>query len=392
MFDSGSRPAELFLLLGARGYNPAAYKVGVFALCTLVPLAVAVSALAAGLNRAGAALASLLACLVWWGEPARMALKEGQIDLLLAALAALTQVGLLIRFDKSPGPLTWVGLVVSGYLGWFSHPLFFALGLPLALVYYLSVGPRHQLFWHLALLVGLAGALACHGFWLLEWVKSWWIQAPVDTHPLEAQALLRQSSLIWDARLLGPVRDQVLAVILGIFGLLGVVLFNQTRQRPAARLLGLGTAGFVLLALAGTVWQPLASFGTRALIVPALLFAILPAVFALGKVSCWVGRTVGGPRRGAVLVGTTVLTLSIGGGLLAEGNVRAPSTAPNKRGRAPSPRANRRSRFHLRSDLAKIAWPSWVFSASTQRARPGFSGKTSTHPRPRGVGRHCCPS
>src|SRR5262249_52753346 len=158
--------------------RPAAYKVGLAMLCTAAPLVVALTALAVGLSRAAAAVTAILTMLIWWGEPTRAALEEGQIDFLLAALAALVQVGLLVRFDMSPGPLAWFGILISGCLGWFAHPLFFALGLALAMIYYLSVGVRHHLFWHLALLIGLGGALACHGFWLLEWIRSWWIQSP----------------------------------------------------------------------------------------------------------------------------------------------------------------------------------------------------------------------
>src|SRR6516165_8703456 len=43
VFDSGSRPAELFLLLAGGNYRPAAYKIGVAILCLLAPLIVALA-------------------------------------------------------------------------------------------------------------------------------------------------------------------------------------------------------------------------------------------------------------------------------------------------------------------------------------------------------------
>jgi hypothetical protein len=300
VFDSGSRPAELFLLLAGGNYRPAAYKIGVAILCLLAPLIVALAGASAGLNRVSACLASALAVLVWWGDPCRSALEAGQIDLLLATLAAVAQVGLLIRFDRAPGPLTWIGILISGYLGWFAHPLFFALGLPLALIYYLTVGPRHRLIWHLALLVGLAGALLSNGFWLLEWVRSWWIQAPP---PPEPQALMsRTLQSLWEATLWGQVDDRALGLFLGVLGLVGVICFNQARQRVTARLLGLSAAGFVLLAVAATVWPPLEHFSPSTLATPALLFLVIPAVHALRAAVRLLARWTGDVWVGAFII------------------------------------------------------------------------------------------
>src|SRR5262249_14104867 len=135
VFDSGSRPAELFLLAGGGTYRPAAYKLGLALCCALVPILLAVAARCARLPRAGAALAALGGLLVWWGHPCRQALEAGQFDLLLATLAALLQGSLLIQYDRDPGLAVWLGLVAAGYLGWFAHPFFFALQLPLGLVF-----------------------------------------------------------------------------------------------------------------------------------------------------------------------------------------------------------------------------------------------------------------
>ena len=48
----------------------------------------------------------------------------------------------------------------------------------------------------------------------------------------------------------------------------------------AARLLGLGAAGLLVLALLGISWEPLGQVGTSALLVPSLWFASLPAAYA----------------------------------------------------------------------------------------------------------------
>src|SRR5438132_3320749 len=69
VFDGGSRPAELFLLLAGGEYRPDAYKIGLAAGCLLVPLILIVAARGAGLSRRAVFLATALGQLVWWGRP-----------------------------------------------------------------------------------------------------------------------------------------------------------------------------------------------------------------------------------------------------------------------------------------------------------------------------------
>src|SRR5207248_10236349 len=58
VFDGGSRPAELVLAVVGTRHAPAAYKVMLFALGALAPLAFALSARGAGVSAAGACLAA----------------------------------------------------------------------------------------------------------------------------------------------------------------------------------------------------------------------------------------------------------------------------------------------------------------------------------------------
>jgi hypothetical protein len=300
VFDGGSRPAELFLILAGGRYCPAAYKVGLAVCCLAVPLLLVAAARGAGLSRAATALATCLGLLAWWSRPSRDALEAGDIDLLLAALAALAQFGLLLRFDRAPGFVPWLGILAAGYLGWFAHPLFFAVLLPLALVYYLTVGARHHLFWHLALFAALAGAVAGNAFWLRDWVVYWWIRSPLEaTGPLLPHRTFRT---LWSAPLWGGPIDRALAVLLVAAAFVGVVLLNQTRRRAAARLLGLGVLAFLALALAGVAWEPLGRFGTSRLLTAALLFAAVPAAHAFAGAFRLTCRVTGGRLRGAAVV------------------------------------------------------------------------------------------
>jgi hypothetical protein len=279
IFDSGSRPAELVLALSGGHYCPAAYKIGMALMCAVVPLLIFTAARGVGLNRAAACLTCLLGLLIWWGQPCRDILETGDIDLLLASLLVVVQAGLLIRYHLDPGPLSWLGVVAASLLGWFAHPLLMAVLMPVFLIYYLSAGHRHRLTWHLALLGGLLTAIGVNSFWLIDWVSYWWIRvSPHRESPLLAEPTVQK---IWELPLWGGPVEKGLICVLVLAATAGVVLYNQNGRRATARLLGLSWAGFLAMSLASLMWEPLARFGASSLLVPALLFAVLPAAHAL---------------------------------------------------------------------------------------------------------------
>lgn len=314
VFDSGSRPAELFLIVGGGEYRPAAYKIGLAVCCCLVPFFLALAGWGLGLGRGFTCLAVAVGLLIFWGGPGRAALEDGNLDLLLASLAAVTYIGVLVHFDRAPGFCNWLVLLLSGTIGWFAHPVVFLLLMPLALLYYVSVGVKHQLNWHLALFATLFGALAANSFWLPDWVKYWWIRLPLQlgAEPLRHRTL----HTIWSAPLWGDDVDRTLAAALFVLALLGVIILNQShvpllapsasagssdsslalratqavRGRPAARMLGLGVIAFLALAIGGIAMQPLGRLGAAELLLPALWFAVLPAVFCLGQLAHGVNR------------------------------------------------------------------------------------------------------
>jgi hypothetical protein len=357
VFDSESRPAQLFLSLAGAEYRPAAYKIGLAIICLAVPLLLFLAARAAGLRSGAAGLATAAGLLIWWASPARHMLETGDLGLLVAGLAALAEAGLLVQFHRSPGFGGWAGLLLCGSLGWFVHPIFFAALCPLLLVYYLSVGTKHGPAWHGALLVSLAGGLAVNSFWLGDWFKNGWIRSPLrGEFPILAH---RTIHTVWAAPLWGDDLDRLLGGLLIGAAFIGVLLFNQTQQRPAARLFGLGMLAYLGLAGAGVAWEPLGRIGTPQLLVPGLWFAVIPAAYALSQSLALIDH-LAGPRRGTLvkagLLVCSILLLAAAPGLSRLLATRYTRTAPLVIGLSAKDQALIESLTEHTSPDARILW------------------------------------
>src|SRR6185436_6274498 len=74
---NGSRLAEVAILAAGGEHNPAAYKVGVFAVCLLVPILLFASCLGFGLSGPASSLATALGILLAWGPQGRAAIESG---------------------------------------------------------------------------------------------------------------------------------------------------------------------------------------------------------------------------------------------------------------------------------------------------------------------------
>ena len=298
VFDPGSRPAEMVLALVGGDFRPAAYKIGLAVFCLAVPLIVFMAARLLGLQRGPAVVATLLAQLVWWGRPGRETLEAGDIDLLLAGLALLAQLGLLVRYHRCPGVFSLLGVVVSGLVAWMAHPLFAGLVLPLVLLYYFTVAARHRLGWHVPLFVGLLVALGGNAFWLFDWVSYWWILVPGGSDATLPPA--RAVWSFWQLPLWGEGLGRLLVALLVGSALIGVGVLHR-RGRHGAVLLGPAVLGMLTLAVFGSCREPFARMGAANLLTPALLYAALPA----GAAIAWgmgLLRRVGGVAAPLVVV------------------------------------------------------------------------------------------
>jgi hypothetical protein len=278
VFDGGSRPAELAPALAGAKCSPAAYKFGLAVILLSAPLFVFTAARGMGLSRGVAALAMATALLSWWGRAGREAVEAGDVDMLLAALAALAQLGLLLRYHERPGVLSLAGVVGCGLVAWFAQPLFMVLLAPVFLIYYLGVAHRHSLWWHLPLVAGLTVAVALNAFWLQDWLTYWYVRIPICA---EEQATLPGIAGAWASPVWGEGIDRTLVAVTAALGVAGTVVLYATGSRPAARVLCLATVGLFALVGAGLRSHFLGRLGTGQLLPAALLFASLPAAFAV---------------------------------------------------------------------------------------------------------------
>lgn len=302
IFDSGSRPAELFLLLGHD--RPAAYKIGLMVCCALVPLVFAEATRLLELGPATACLAALLGVLVWWTNPIQRLLQQGELDWLFGGLVLVLHAGLVVRFHRDPGPFAWMALLLTAGLGWFLHPVLW-LGFGLLFVpFYVCVAVGHNWLWNFALWLAWGGGLLLNVGWLDDWIKHCWIQRPMAVAPAEQ---MRSSLMQWwlvDVR--GESPDRMLAALVLGGGLLGVLAL-LARKRVAGGLT-FGATAILLPALsAGSgFWEPLETVGASKLFVLACAFAIVPCATAMTETCMLLGLLTRHPLRGA-LMGTALL-------------------------------------------------------------------------------------
>src|SRR5262249_12051214 len=182
------------------------------------------------------------------------------------------------------------GVVGCGLTAWFAQPLFMVLLTPVFLIYHLGVAHRHSLWWHLPLVIGLTVAVALNAFWLQDWLTYWWIRVPICA---EEQATLPGIAGAWASPVWGEGIDRALVAVTAALGVAGTVMLYATGRRPAARVLGLASVGLFALVFVGLRSRFMGRLGACQLLPAALLFASLPAAFAVAWV---IGRFRSGWR------------------------------------------------------------------------------------------------
>lgn len=298
VFDGGSRPAELFALVGGSGYHPAAYKRGLFAFLLLIPIAFIAAARGAGVPPGAAVLAGCVGVLLGWSPAVRQMLEAGQLDLLAAGLAAAVFVPWLGAYARNPGVESWLVLATLAVVGWYAHPLVW-LGLgPILFAFYLVFAPRHGPGWHLGLVGIVTCGIAPNAWWLVDWARFWWLRQPSEGDQIPLPE--------WGA-ILGGVGDYANLCVglpggpaIPLVALGGVIFLWVTRRCASAGLAVVAVLTAVALARVAGAWPrmpsdvparvaplaaaflvPAAAFGTWELL-RRVSFANVGAVLAAG--------------------------------------------------------------------------------------------------------------
>lgn len=280
VFDDGSRPAEFFLFWAMRDYCPSTYKLGLFGLCCVVPLVFALAAWGLGLTPSGVILSAIGGCLVWWSPPVRGLLDAGHLDHLLAGLMALVFHGSLVRYSDHPGVSSWLLMTGSVVIGWFAHPLLWIGLVPVGVIYYFCVAPKHALSWHLGLVGAIFAGLAPNLWWLTDWVAFWWIRKPsID----ELAQLPHWSKVLGQAQeyseFLGPgwLGWALLAV-----GILGLAHQLRSGRSLSAMILGCAALLIILVVRLGDTWPALQMINASRVAPFAVALLMFPGASMIG--------------------------------------------------------------------------------------------------------------
>ncbi|MGL6073489.1 MAG: hypothetical protein ACRC8S_04925 [Fimbriiglobus sp.] len=283
VFDGSSRPAELMILLFPDIPAATAYKIGVFALCLLAPIAFGAGAWGIGFDPAARLVASVAGALLWWSEPVQAMLSAGAVDLLLAGLAAIPALGALNRYTHRPGPGIWCLLTVLSCIGWFAHPLIWIGFLPIGLGHYFLVAPKQELAWHLGRLGIVVFGLLPNLWWLQHWAKFWWIRSPsIDDFacwPCVPTALTSWSQY---PSLFGSGYLGWGLVIVGVMGL--VSMFRQ-QHKLAATLILVGAVVAIVVARIAQAAPILQQLHAERAAIMAVGWLTLPAAYFLTRKS-----------------------------------------------------------------------------------------------------------
>jgi len=277
-FDSGCRPAELFLTLAGGTYSPRAYKTGLFVCLMLVPLAFVLAARGVGLPAGASVLAGAFGTLLGWSWPVRRMLDEGELDYLMAGLGALVYVCWLVRYARWFDIESWCVLAAVSIAGWYAHPVVW-LGLaPVVVSYYFVYAPRRELAWHLGLLGILATGITPNLWWLSDWAHYWWL----------AQHSIDQVSLPDWRTVLGTPRDYFAFVAsvpfgfaLAVAGTAGLISLWRSGCRCGTGLVFAGTAVALLTARVLASWPRMTPDGPERLAPFVLGMLAMPAASGL---------------------------------------------------------------------------------------------------------------
>lgn len=285
IFDAGSRPAELFYLIG--GPKASSYKIGLAICCAVVPLAFALAGRGVGLGAPGCCLAGLIGSALWWSPPCRALLEAGDIDLLAGGMFVPVYLSWLSRFYRNPGPIEWLVLVGSAAIGWYMQPLLMVGACALSLLFNLWAFRSVRFAWHLGLFSANVFALAANSFWLIDWGTHLSMYVPYGGED-SPHRMLPTAMQEWEAFLPSDPID-VAVCGTGLLGLLGML----RKHAVPAFLLAAGAIVFAAAGGAGRLWPIVAEVGAQKALAVGVWCCAVPAAYCLTVVAGGIGSSSG---------------------------------------------------------------------------------------------------
>ena len=298
IWDSSSNTSIFFNLIGGgseTNFRP--YKVGLFVSSILLLVAIAGGARAAGLGWSEVAIASALGWFYFWvGFPIAL-WRSGLFSFILASAGVGLLLGLCSRFDRHSGRGGWLALVTVGTGLFFVHVTAPILALGGLLAFWAVVARRHGWRWNLAILGSGMLAVVLNLTWL---VPLWRFR-----HIRTGSSLFMTTNSGW--YLLGYFLERSTegrcALVLLIFGAMGLVAWWVRGLRGQASAFGGSILALIVLTGFGSLWEPTKNLEPLRFRVAFNFLLAVPAASALTGISGALARWLGGGWRGMIAGG-----------------------------------------------------------------------------------------
>jgi hypothetical protein len=293
IFDGGSRPTELTLLIASFLHRPEtdadswseavrASKWGIVGSLLLIPILLAVAARGFGLRGPSLVLVATGSVCVTWSPVCRAMIDAGEIDLLLGGLCGVSLCGALADYHRNPGPRSWgvLALIIAG--GWFFHPLIWLGFGPIAFAFYLGLAPRHGVAWHLGLWGSAVAGIIPNLVWLPDWCRYWWLRQPAADSLTQLPSPEELASTQgWSSVLTWEFAGWPMILV----GFLGCAVMLKSKLRTPAWVLLTAIISSLLVAKFGLSWPGLAGSGVERVSTIAVVLALFPASVAAASLT-----------------------------------------------------------------------------------------------------------
>lgn len=296
IWDSSSNLSILFQFLAGGGYHPRAYNIGLLVCSILVVAFIPLGARASGIRVSETAVTALLAWLYFHSEWTDMFWRSGLFSFVTASAGTVLFIGLLLRYDRLPTRVGWIMLAGISAAVWFAHVTAPVLVLGALIGFLTTTALRHTWRWRLAVVAAGVLALVVN----LIWIGPFWHFRGIRSPQIFFMAPETGWYLV--NQYLANDLDGPLNLFLLLVGGLGLLAWWLQGQRVRAATFGGAILVCLGLALFGGMWNLTKTLEPLRFKVPLHFLLAAPAGSLLAVGSARLARSLGGGRKGPVLV------------------------------------------------------------------------------------------